>query len=506
MKGPLATMTAHEKTSTGSQETVGLKRGGLGLVAVAGLGAVVMSPGLALYFNWGPMTSSAGPVAPLIFLMALLVSIPTAISYAMVSKELPSAGQAYTWLWRSMTPALGTLIGIVLLFYYMCSAGWDVPMYFALFFKELMVYVGLSDIPLWSLVGVLALMGLTSLVVFREIKLNTRVVMGLLIFETLVVAALAITILVVRGSRGELTLDPFTFASSPNGINGISNGLIFGILSFIGFDYATVVAEEAKTPRRLMPVAVILTAVCVGLFWVLASYALSSSIDLNELTAFMASSDSTPIKPISELYWGRGDILIIITGLTASAGIYVAAVPVIARVLFAMARDGVLPAKLARLNPITRTPNTAAACVMVAATVGTLGMTAIHRSFYATFVWFGQAAVFFALLTYIAVNIGNFTFYRRFRKEKFNPVFNLLVPAVGVAVDAYLIWKSFFVALWSTGWALGQSVVVFAMSVVAVAVVYVLILKWRVPHIFEKQSYVLGDDESVAKVANTNTP
>jgi len=43
-------------------------------------------------------------VAPLIFLIALLISIPTAISYAMVSKELPSAGQAYTWLWRSMRP------------------------------------------------------------------------------------------------------------------------------------------------------------------------------------------------------------------------------------------------------------------------------------------------------------------------------------------------------------------------------------------------------------------
>src|SRR5437879_7941159 len=58
-----------------------------------------MSPALGLYFNWGPMSIATGPIAPLIYMLALLISLPTAISYAMVSKEIPAAGQAYTWLW-----------------------------------------------------------------------------------------------------------------------------------------------------------------------------------------------------------------------------------------------------------------------------------------------------------------------------------------------------------------------------------------------------------------------
>lgn len=491
-------MTELDQSAPGA---VTLRRGGLGLVAVAGLGAVVMSPGLALYFNWAPMTTAAGQVAPLIFLIALLVSIPTAISYAMVSKELPSAGQAYTWLWRSMTPTVGVIIGFILLFYYMCSAGWDVPFYFALFFKELMVYVGMGDRAVWSVLGIVILLGITAFVAFREIKFNTRVVMTLLFVETAVVVALVVTILAVKGAQGELTLDPFNPALATNGFNGIFNGLIFGILSFIGFDYATVVAEEAKTPKKLMPVAVILTAVCVGLFWVIASYALSSSIDVAEIGAFVERSDSTPIKPISELYWGRGDILIILTGLTAAAGIYTAAVPVIARVLFAMARDGVLPSGLAKLNPKTRTPNRAVTLVMIAALIGTFGMAALHNSFYDAFVWFAQAAVFFALLTYIAVNIGNFTFYRRFRREKFNIVLNLIVPLIGVLVDGYLIYQAFFVSLWSTGWQLGQSVVVFALVVVVLAVLYALILRRVAPNVFRKASYVLEDDPTTEATA-----
>jgi amino acid transporter len=455
-----------------------------------------MSPSLALYFNWGPLTTSTGPIAPLIFLIALLVSIPSAVSYAMVSKELPSAGQAYTWLWRSMSPSVGVFIGIILLFYYMASAGWDVPMYFALFFKDLMVYLGQPDTWVWPVVGVVLLMAGTALVVFREIKFNTKVVIGLLVFETLAVTALAVTILVVKGGAGELNLDPFSFSAATNGADGIFNGLIFAILSFIGYDYACVVAEEAKTPKRLMPIAVILAAVTIGLFWIFVSYALSESIDLSTLPSLIASG-STPIMPISHQYWGRGDILIIVTGLTASAGIYVAAIPVLARVLFAMARDGVFPRSLARLNPKTRTPNTATVVVMVAATGGTLGMAALQRSFYGAFVWFAEAAVFFALLTYIAVNIGNFTFYRRFRRDKFSIWLNLIIPLVGVLIDGYLIWRAFFVALWPTGWALGSSVVVFAVAVCLLGMLYVAVLRKRSPELFRRKSFVLEDEADV---------
>jgi amino acid transporter len=447
-----------------------------------------MSPSLALYFNWGPLTADTGVIAPLVFLIALAVSIPSAISYAMVSKELPSAGQAYTWL--------GLTVGIILFFYYMTSAGWDVPMYFALFFHDLMIYLGAPNSPAWGGIGVALLMGTTAIIVTREIRINARVVVGFLSFETLVVAVLAITILIVQGHHGRLNLEPFHFSAATAGANGIFNALIFGILSFIGYDYACVVAEEAKTPRRLMPTAVILATCLVGLFWVLASYALSEAAPLSQLGHMVASGD-TPVTPISKIYWGRGDILTIITGLTAATGIYVAAVPVLARVLFAMARDGVMPRKLATLNADTGTPNVAAITVIGLGAAGTLGMAALQHGYYGSFVWFGEAAVFFALVVYIFVNIGNFAFYRRFRRDRFNVITNLCVPAVGIGIDGYLIWRAFFKALWPTGFALGSSVVIFALVVCVAAICYVVILHRRAGHLFRSDSYVLPEvDES----------
>ena len=121
-----------------------LKRNVLGLVGVATMGAVIMSPSLGLYFNWAPMSTTTGKIAPLIFLVALLISLPTAVSYAMVSKELPAAGQAYTWLWRALRPSAGIWLGPIFVMYYLAGI-WLVNMFFGLFFAEFLRYFGVPD-------------------------------------------------------------------------------------------------------------------------------------------------------------------------------------------------------------------------------------------------------------------------------------------------------------------------------------------------------------------------
>ena len=89
------------------QSTATLKRGVVGLVGAATLGAIMMSPALGLYGNWGPLAQDVGVIGPLIFVLGLFIALPTAISYAVIARVMPSSGSAYTWLWRSLTPAAG---------------------------------------------------------------------------------------------------------------------------------------------------------------------------------------------------------------------------------------------------------------------------------------------------------------------------------------------------------------------------------------------------------------
>lgn len=93
--------------SDGAQPPVAstLRGGAVGLVGLVTLGAVMMSPATGLYGNWGPMAALVGQPTPLVFAAALLISLPTAISYAMVSRAMPSAGSAFTWPGARWRPA-----------------------------------------------------------------------------------------------------------------------------------------------------------------------------------------------------------------------------------------------------------------------------------------------------------------------------------------------------------------------------------------------------------------
>jgi amino acid transporter len=489
-------METGSSTSSGAGSSHGLRLrpNALGLVTVAGIGAVVMAPALSLYFVWGSIALTTGKIAPLIFALGLLISIPTLLSYAMVSKEIPSAGQAYTWLWRALRPEIGVWLGIIMFLYFMTGV-WLVFMQNSIFFGEFLRYFGAPASPIENVIGVLILVGITAFVVFRDIRFNARIVIAFLFWESTVAAALGLTIIIVQATKGQLDLQPFNPASASSGFSGVSAAVIFGILAFIGYDYSSVVAEEAKTPRRLVPLAMVLATVIVGLYWIVFSYGYSEAVPLSQLSQFV-NSGFEPVTPIAKIFWGPANILIAFTGLTATIGLCIAAVPVMARLLFAMSRDGALPPWLGKLNPKSLIPTNAALFVLLVALAGSLLMAALQRSFFNAFLWFGEVSVFFALVTYIAVNVASFAFYRRFRRHKFNIVLNLILPLTGIVIDAYVLWQSFFVTLLGIkGFALGSSVLFFALAVCVVGAGYVVWLRGRRPTVFKQDSYVLPEFE-----------
>ncbi|MFZ1100178.1 MAG: hypothetical protein WAN26_12335 [Steroidobacteraceae bacterium] len=110
-----------------------------GVIRPWGLAALVIgvtSPAIGLYATWGPIEAIAGPVAPLVFLAALMIILPTVLSYASLTRHAPSAGAAATWLWTTVNPTTGLVAGLVMIVYFLMSAI-SVPLLFALFFRDL---------------------------------------------------------------------------------------------------------------------------------------------------------------------------------------------------------------------------------------------------------------------------------------------------------------------------------------------------------------------------------
>jgi amino acid transporter len=414
------------------------------------------------------MTTS-GDVVPLIFAIALLVSIPTAVSYALVSRHRPSAGSAYTWVSETLKHRTGSWVGVIMALYYFGVLA-TMPVQFALYFAEFLKYLGFGGSQyLTFVVGVVLSTAIVAALSYPNVKVSARGAVGFMLFECLVVISLAITVAIRHA--GQLNAKPLLPSSSTGGITTLFGALIFGMLAFTGYDAVSTVAEETRTPRRLIPIAVVAALLLTAVFWIVTSYFLSYSASVSAVTKYV-SEGVTPFGPIANLYWGRGSVLVDITGMTASLGVYIACTVGVARIIFRMGRDKVLPGWLGSLHSRYLTPWNAMHLLFVLAVVVDL-VGAEILGIYKSLLWIGATTVWFALITYLFVNVANFVFHRRIVPQEFKWFSNGVIPAIGIAVVLYLLYKGFFVAEWSAGFEMGQSVVIVSVVLTVVAAICV---------------------------------
>lgn len=459
-----------------------LKAGALGLVGAATMGAAMMSPALSIYGNYGPIATNAGKVAPVIFLIALVASLPTAVSYALVSSEMPSSGSAYTWLWRAMNPTVGIGVGVMMALYYLIAVLLQ-PVLFGLFFNDLLTYLGVQGTGFGTFfLGMVICTLIVGTITYRGVEISGRSTFIMMLIEAGVVAALGLTIFFVQAGKGHVDFAPFNPAAALHGSTGLFAGLIFGLLSFTGYDVISTLAEETQMARSLIPRATLVACLGVGLFWVLMSWFYTLAVPVSEVAKY-TTSGVTPVTPIAHLYWGGGNILVILTGMTAATAVYISCVVGSSRVLHAMGREGTLLRAFGRLHPTLQVPWNAMHLVFALTLVIDV-VWALWVGLFNAYAWWGSAIVFFALVTYLFVNLSNILFFRRYRPAQFNLFLNGAVPVFGIAVCLYLLWNSFFVSLWGAGWQMGQSIVVLSVALLIAAVAYTALLRANRPAVF----------------------
>jgi len=452
-----------------------LKATSLGIAGVAALGAVMMAPALGIYANLGLICASSGLVAPAVFLVALLCTLPTAVSYALIAREIPSAGSAYTWLSDAVNPWVGTWMGVLLLAtYFFCVI--LQPILFGLFFSDLLSSLlhFQAGYGTW-LIGVLVSTGIVASLAYRGIEIAAKTSLVLTIFEAVVVLALSVTIFFVLVGRGEIHFTPFNPLGSLGGLTGFSRALVFGLLSFVGFGVIATAAEETHSPREVIPRAMILSCVILGLFWAATSWFFCLTLPAEAWGTYVARG-TNPIAVVARTYWGPGSILMIVTAITAVLGVYLASVVGYSRVAFAMGRDGALPAFFGRLHPKYHTPWNAQHVAFVAAL---LIVPAWGRwvGTYLSYDWWGSAVVFFSMVSNILVSIGCTVFFYRFRRDRANWFLHGLVPFLGILASLLPLYFAFGPELWRLGWKQGQSVILFCVLIVFSSAVYAAVLR-----------------------------
>ena len=465
-------------TQPGGQLTdkarTGLKRDSLNLPRLAFIGLAYFSLAPVIYLNMGFMESdSGGPVMPFLFILITIAVLPTAISYALMNNRRPSAGSGYTWLWESTYPGVGLWLGWMMITTYVVVAALYPPA-FGTFFNALLSYFHLTANTWTGVGGGIAAILIVGYLNHNNVKLSSLVIGILMVLEGTFIGAVAIVIVVKGGHLGHFSAAPFEPSSATLGFSGLSLAAIFAFLSIAGVDAVAPVAEEAKTPRRLIPLATILITLMAGLFWTLVSYGFAISVPVSTVEHYVAAGQITPVLPITRSYIGGWAVLVPITGFTAALASFGASLYAASRITFALSREGFLNRYFAGLHPKFRTPWRAEAATLLASLVFLIVVSFWQGGPASAYAYLGEIFVFFVLILYMFVNLANLVYHARFQRSSFNWFLNGFIPVAGIVIDGYILYKGFFVTELALPFKIGSSIVWLSVAWTVIGIAWAL--------------------------------
>jgi amino acid transporter len=427
----------------------------------------MLSPAIGLYGNWGPSFLAAGSSAPLAFLLGLVATLPTAVSYALLSREHPDSGSAASWAARAGGPGVGRWAGWIVFVYYFINFILQ-PVTAGVFLNDLAAMTGLPSGPLVFSLGAILACIWPALAAYRGISPSTKGALAFLTFETAVVTALCATVyFCAPRAAGSFSAAAFRLPAGAAGLHGLASAMVFSVLTFSGFDVISTLSEEAKMPRRLIPQATFLSLAVFGAGMIGGVWILSSADSAERLRA-VAASGAMPINEIARGYWGRAALLVPLTAISAALGIAIATAVGASRILYSMGRAGRAPRWLSRLHPEHLVPWNAMHLIFSVGLAAAL-LTGTVLGPYGAYVWWGTTSTFFALTTYLLVNAANLVLFRaRARRSWSGFLLHALLPAVGIVIDGVILGRSCLYEGWLQGSA-GRAAVLFELACAAAA-------------------------------------
>ncbi len=375
----------------------GLKRSlGPGSLIALGIGAII---GTGIFVLTGPAAARyAGPGVVYSFIAAAVACVFAGLCYAEFAAMIPVAGSAYTYGYATLGEIFAWIIGWDLVLEYafgaatVCS-GWSgyvlslgqdfglrlppelagTPGSTFVLYNGHWEFLGRvagklheagidpATLPqrhgIFNVIAFLGIMMVTAILVVgvkESANFNSFIVVVKLIVLTIFLILGGMTIL-HHPELPRINLHPFlppnTGAFGSFGWSGVLRGAGVIFFAYIGFDAVSTAAQEAKNPRRDMPIGILGSLVVCTILYILVALVLTSLVnyrDLNVPDSLAVGIEATGVK------WGA--LLVKIGALGGLTSTMIVMLMGQSRVFFSMSKDGLLPRVFSKVHPKFRTP------------------------------------------------------------------------------------------------------------------------------------------------------
>lgn len=387
-------------------------------------GLVFMVP-IAPWAIFGTVYNSASGMVPLVYLIGLVAMVFTALAYAQMAKSFPLAGSVFSYVGRGIHPAAGFFAGWAILLDYLL-----VPTLLYVFAAESMIGL-FPGTPRWLWAVIFVLVNtVINLAGISSLKLANRV---FLVIE--LVFVVAFIVIAVRAINGQSLPDVGWSISpiwDPSVISAplLATALSIAVLSFLGFDGISTLAEESTGERnpagRAMLIALFVVATLFVVQTWLASLLAGGRESFSEDEA--GNAFFTLVQAAASTGWMNA--FFVVNVLAVGFANAMAAQAATSRLLFSMSRDRQLPGFLSRISrrqvPMAALLTVSAlSLVLVLFFVGQIGLIS-------SLVNFG------ALFGFCLLHVSVVWYYLGRRKSK-NYLLHLVVPTLGFLIIAYVL-------------------------------------------------------------------
>lgn len=440
-----------EGGSSGTDRPAGLRRS-LSVWQAIGLSVALMAPSMAANINPQGTASTVGRAVPLAFLLAAVGVLLVAYGFVRLCQYFQHAGSVYAFVGATLGPRTGLFSGFGLLGTY-CFYGVVTASATGIFGTAFLQSVGIwPRPPSWgpfvlvaaALAGALAL----TLVPARR---GTSVLLGVegaTVALILVITAVVLVRLVTGDAPGGagFTLAVFTVAPGTE-LSAVFLGVVFGFLSFAGFEAAATLGEEARNPRRDIPRAILGTAAFGGVYFVVVTAVEMMAFGPDEAGVAAFTSSPSLLGDIGTRYIGSwiGDLITL--GAAVSAfGCCLACVVSASRLVYAFARDTAPQGRTGRgLASVDRAGVPARAALL---SVGVMALiVAVSALFLGaeagdTFLWSGTIGTLILLVAYVLTTVGAIRLVFVQHRLPGVPGWQVVVPIAALVVLGYTIVRN----------------------------------------------------------------
>ena len=367
-----------------------------------------------------------GPASLLVWVLAGLMAMSIAISFAYCVMMLPKVGGPYAYVKQAFSPFAGFLVGWGLLL-----AEWFSLAVFPVAFTQYFISIGPGIDLLGQAILKAIFIGIILVTNLVGIKAAGRV------NDVLTLAKLAPLVLIVVGGIAFLVLRPTTFASNLNpfvtgGVSAFGPALVLIFWAYAGFELSTLPTDEVERPERTIPRAIV-----VGMLIVIAFYFLTNFVVVGSVGDSTLASSTSPLLDAARSMFsspaslmGAAVLVVAIGALLSITGADESGTVGTSRLAYAMSIDGLLPKAFSETHKRFKTPYLGLVVLCGAAYVASLlgGLADLINS-----------SVFLLAFAYLMTCVSAFVLEKKHPHVARRLRWRRLVPLAGAACSVVLL-------------------------------------------------------------------